>query len=241
MKKISAVLSAAIVLGVGSLAHALTLTGAGGVGVQAGTGTQVQATGSFQGNASSGASAALINIDVNAGLQSQAQAISANTSSEDAVVQLQGNVINMIQTPADLDTYDHIVMKDRPVVVGINVNSDNSVAIKYAQPAKLFGIFPTSISSQVDVDTQGNATVHLPWWAFLYSKDTTGVQTSVATAVQQSRPLLNPSAQANTGVSATANTTDQVSVQNTARMISAVTAALQAQAQVDASANVATQ
>ncbi|HUC31111.1 MAG TPA: hypothetical protein VMR99_00270 [Candidatus Paceibacterota bacterium] len=195
-----------------------------GVGIQGG----VSASTSAQSQGSSSGSV-LVNVDIGSGLQNQIQAVAANTSSINAVVQLQGNTAGLIESDADLSAYNNLVIKDRPVITAINVHSDNSIAIDYSQPAKLFGIFPTSLSGEVDVDAQGNTTVHLPWYAIFYAKNTANVQTSVAAAVQQSGASFG--AQANAGVQ----------LQNTARVISAATAALQAQAQASVSANAGTQ
>jgi hypothetical protein len=228
MKKIIGALLGGAVFVVGSSAYALSLAGAatGGVQVGAGYGAQagVSATTSVQSQTSSSMDG-LVNVNVGTGLQAQVQVISANTSSENAVVQLQGNTVGLIQSDTDLMTYNNLVIQARPVVKAINVHSDNSIAIDYSQPAKLFGIFPTSLSGEVDVDAQGNTTVHLPWYAFLYAKNTANVQTSVAAAVQQS------------GASFGAQANAQAQLQDSARVISAVSAALQAQASASAGAS----
>lgn len=211
-----------VVFVLGSSAHALTLGASATGGVQVGVGSAMQATGSMQMEASSSGSSSdgLMNVDVGASLESQAQAVSNDTSSENAVVQLQGNTIGMIETQADLDAYNTLVVRSRPVVTGINVDSNNNVTIHYSQPAKLFGIFPATLSGQVDVDANGNTTIHLPWWGMFYSKNTANVQASVAAAVMN--------VQASGGTS----------LQTSARVIGAATEALQAQANVSASANV---
>jgi hypothetical protein len=124
-----------------------------------------------------------------------------------------------IMTSADLNTYDDIVVRARPVVAAINVdNTNNTIAIQYSQPAKLFGIFPASITGNVTVDAQGNAVVRLPWWSVFYTKNTAVVQASVAGAIAQS------------GASFDAQADAPIRLQNEARVIDAVTGALQAQA-----------
>jgi hypothetical protein len=169
------------------------------------------------------------NVNVgNGGLSAQVQAGAVDSSSASAIVDLNGNSNALIQSTSDLMTYDALVISNRPAVRSINVHDDGSVVVGYSQPAKFLGIFSTSITGNVDVDAQGNTTVHLPWWAFLYAKNTTDVKTSVSAAVQQSG--VNFGAQAD----ATAN------AQNSARLINAVTTAIQAQASANATASAST-
>lgn len=178
---------------------------------------------------------------------------STNTSSLSAVAQVLGAAPTLIKTNDDLTAYDNLVTQARPAITAVNVNSDDSVAITYQQPAKLFGIFPTSLPGEVDVDAQGNASVHLPWYSVFYATDASSVQASVANAVQQSGVTLGASANANANANtnATAGTSANASgtmsgveastqLQNTARLINAITAALQAQAQVQASSSAST-
>lgn len=174
---------------------------------------------------SSGTASGSMNVDLgNGGLQAQVNAGTVNASSGDAIVSLQGNSVGLIQTDADLTAYNDLVVKSRPAVSSVNVQSDNSIDIGYAQPAKFLGIFSTSLSGDVHVDAQGNATVRMPWYSFLYSKDTSGVQTSVVTSIQQSGVQFGVQAQVNATTAA----------QNNARVINAATAAIQAQAQASA-------
>jgi hypothetical protein len=167
-------------------------------------------------------------INGNLGLQAQLQTMSGTmaTSSEDSIVNLQGDTEAAIQSDADLAAYNNLVIQTRPAITAINTDSNNGVDITYAQPARFLGIFPTTISGQVNVDAQGNTTVSLPWWSFLYSKDTSGVQSAVTTAAQTSN--------ADLAVGASSMT----SLQDSASMINAVTAAIQSEFQASGSANV---
>lgn len=134
-----------------------------------------------------------------------------------------------IMSSADLATYNDIVMKARPAVAAINVdNTNNTIAIQYSQPAKLFGIFPATLSGNVTVDAEGNTSVSLPWWSIFYVKDAAAVQASAAAAVAQSGASFDAQADAST------------KLQNEARVIDAVTGALQAQAVAAASTSVST-
>jgi hypothetical protein len=212
-KKLFGFMAGGLVLVVGAQAHALTVSGTGDVIVQNST------------SSSSTADASATLQVGSVGLQAQVQAGTVNTSSDDTVVSLQGDSIGMIQTSDDLTAYNNLVLKARPAVTSVNVNSDNSIDIGYAQPAKFLGLFSTSLSGDVHVDASGNTAVHLPWYAFLYSKDTTNVQASVASAVQKSGAQFNAQADAST------------SAQDHARVINAATAAIQAQALASATAN----
>ena len=237
-------------MAVGNSAHALNVGLQGGTtgSVQVGGGTEVQSTTSVQSqgpsyvngsiNVGVGAQATTsarsqnsanmngsANINLGVGLQAQIQAVAANTSSVDAVVQLEGNTAGLIQSDADLSAYNNLVIKERPVVTAINVRSDNGIAIDYSQPAKLFGIFSTSLSGEVDVDAQGNTTVHLPWYAIFYAQNSADIQTSVAAAVQQF------------GASFGAQVNGGAKIQDQAHVINAATASLQTQIQGRASAS----
>jgi hypothetical protein len=161
------------------------------------------------------------------GLQAQVQAGTIATSSANSVIELQGNTANLIQADADLTAYDNLVMQARPAVTAINTNSDGSIDIGYSQPAKFLGIFPTSLSGDINIDAQGNATIRLPWWSFLYSKDTTGIQTTAATAAQTSGANFDDQAGTTTAL------------QDQARVINAVSAAVQEEASTSANVNAA--
>lgn len=172
---------------------------------------------------------------VNAGLQAQVDSGTIATSSENAVVQLQGNALGLIQTNDDLSAYNNLVIHARPAVKNINVQNDGSVNITYAQPARFLGLFPASINSTVNVDAQGNVTVSLPWYAFLYAEDTTPVKAAVATAVQQSGVTPTTEAQA----SATASM--QAQLQDQAMLVNAITSAIQTEAQASATTSASVQ
>src|ERR1700722_1384000 len=170
---------------VGGQAHALTLTG--------------NATGMLQGGSYASTSIpadASTSLEVQAGIGTGASASSGMSGM--AGMGMQGSLgvsIPAIQTNADLTSYNNAVIQSRPAVNAIDAQNDGSVAIHYSQPARFLGIFPASISGEVDVDAQGNTAVHLPWYAFLYSKDTTSVQTSAAAAVQESGANFDANAQ----------------------------------------------
>ncbi len=203
------------------------------VRVNADTGAHEQATATDQQSNVSvtvGSSAALNAISAHTGLQAAVQAGDVGTSSDGAIVNLQGNAAALIETSTDLDAYDRLVVAARPAVWNVAVEHDGTVAVTYAQPAKFLGLFPATLAGQVDVNASGTAVVQLPWYAFLYAQNTSKVQSAVNTAIAASG--------ADFGV--TSQTGTSVDLQNKARIINAVTAALQAEAEANASTSVRT-
>jgi hypothetical protein len=189
--------------------------------------TGVQLGGNTSSSATVTASSSLnANEGLEVQLQAQAQSGAAMTSSsEDNIVQLQGNALAAIKTNDDLTAYNNLVVQDRPAVRSVNAQSDGSVSVGYSQPARFLGIFSTTLTGQVNVDAQGNVTVHMPWYAFLFSKDTTAMQTAATTAVVQS------------GAQFGGQMSTQAMVQNQAEEINAISAAVQAESQASASAD----
>lgn len=227
MKKTLFFVLGVTVVGFGVHAYAANVNVVGNVitGAQAssGVGAQVDAT-------TSAAEQNLLNANVNVGVNGT-NASGTNNGGLQADVQ-SGAVVNLqsadtatIATNGDLTAYDGLVVKARPIVTGISQQNDGSVAITYAEPAKFLGIFPTTISNEVNVDANGNTTVHSPWWGFLYAKNDSAVQISAAAAVQQS------------GVQFGAQTNATTTLQNQARVINAVSAAVQAQVSANGSVN----
>lgn len=246
-----------VVLGLGAAAAvavqgmavyaAVGVRGSAGIGVTAAAdsaGANVNLNGNVSGSSSSsvsssaaqGSMGANANIDVPAGvgLQAAVQSGTVSASSAAAVVNLQGNAASLIQATSDLQAYDDLVVKARPAVRNIAINNDGTVAISYVQPAKFLGLFPASLTGEIDVNASGAAAVRLPWYAFLYAAGTANVQSEVQTAVAQSGTVsagtqAQGSAVASMGADASAN------LRNQARIVNAVTAALQAQADANAS------
>ena len=215
--KITAVLAgsvvAAAVVVMASQAYALDLSGGGAAR------SQEYGSASVSANANG-------NVETSTNVATSAISGTASASAS-AAAEVLLNKPTSIAATSDLATYDDLVIKARPVVSAINLQDNNNIAIQYSQPARLFGIFPSSISGQVVVDAKGNAAIEMPWWAIFYAKDTAGLQASIDGAVAQS------------GASFSGQADAQVQLQNKARIIDAVTAALQAQ--VIASTSVATQ
>ncbi|HUC01933.1 MAG TPA: hypothetical protein VMA75_03435 [Candidatus Paceibacterota bacterium] len=234
-KKVFGVFVVGTTLLLGANAYALGVTGNVTGDVNAALGGTATATAQTDVQASGTATAGSAGLQVNAGLQAEVQSGTIATSSDDAVVQLQGNTLGLIQTNDDLSAYNSLVIQARPAVKNINVQSDGSMDVTYAQPAKFLGLFQTSIAGNVNVDAQGNVKVSTPWYGFLYAKDTTPVQAAVAAAIQQSGAALGTQADA----SVTAST--QAQLQDKAMLVNAITAAIQTEAQASATTSVSVQ
>lgn len=217
-KKLVGFLGAGLMLAIGANAYALGIT----TGV---TGSVSAALGAAAVSSSGAQASGTTGTQVNAGLQAEVETGAIATSSDEAIVELQGGALDLIQTNDDLSAYNDLVIKARPAVKSVNVNTDGSMDIGYSQPAKFLGMFNASLTSDVHVDANGTVTVSTPWYGFLYAADTTPVQSSVAAAVQQSGAQLGAQASAST----------QAEFQDKAMLVNAITAAIQAEAQASAS------
>ncbi len=57
--------------------------------------------------------------------------------------------------------------------------SSTSVALTYPVNAKLFGVFPLTLSAQAMVASNGSVEVRYPWYSFLFSTDRAQIDTKV--------------------------------------------------------------
>ncbi|MBU6501029.1 MAG: hypothetical protein KGJ89_02795 [Patescibacteria group bacterium] len=81
-----------------------------------------------------------------------------------------------LRSGQDLQNFAKGVLLRDDNVEDVQVASD-TVKVSYKEPAKLFGVFGSSLSAQVETDAQGRVKVHYPWYSFLFS-----VPSSVASA-----------------------------------------------------------
>lgn len=95
------------------------------------------------------------------------------------IINLEGDSVYLIAGPSDLAAYSQIVVEQRPNVKKVEVNG-STVEVTYKQPARLFGFIPTAITGTVEVDSAGSVDIQLPWYSFLYKKDTQPIKQSVA-------------------------------------------------------------
>jgi hypothetical protein len=199
-----------------------TGTGAGtGTNVQVNTSTgglQVQTSGSTirlydsTGTAVSvGTGSGNLNVVVSGGL---------DANSRTAIVSLEGNTDLLIKTDADLAAYNALVVQERASIAGVETGADGSVSVRYRQPARFLGLVNTRIVGTVDVTPAGRVIVKLPWYSFLFTKNTAAVQTAVQSDVDVAvgKKQITVGAGVGTGTS--------VSVQNDARTINVVTSSI---------------
>lgn len=139
------------------------------------------------------------------------QSGSLSSEQKQLVVGLPGNTVTLIKNNDDLKAYANIVVSTRPGVKNVSV-TDNGLVVTYEQPAKFFGIFRSSLNAKAVVATGGKVEVDLPWYSFLYSKNTGAVKTSIQS-----------SAGSNLTVS---KSDDAVSVQNNAKAINVVSGSI---------------
>jgi hypothetical protein len=105
-----------------------------------------------------------------------------SSNGEAEVVDLKGNADLMIKSDDDLDAYNSLVVKTRPSVTSVSVD-DDSVSVKYKQPAKFLGVFSSHINATAKVVAGGKVTIILPWYSFLYVKDSSTVESKIETSL----------------------------------------------------------
>lgn len=134
-----------------------------------------------------------ITIDSANGVTLQAQYSNGGLSgaTRSYVVNLGGDSEYLIAGYGDLAAYNQLVIAERPQVKKIDVG-DDSVEITYKQPARLFGFIPTNVSGKIEVDSDGQVDVRLPWYSFLYAKDTEPLRKSVVGTLASANTVVNP-------------------------------------------------
>jgi hypothetical protein len=161
------------------------------------------------------ASGNTFNIDVTRGLSSQN--IEVSSGAKQAVLNLDGNSVTLIKSDEDLNTYETLVVKERPAVKTVEFQNGGTVRVTYNQPAKLFGVFKSDLGATVTVDDNGKVSVKLPWYSFLFSKKNfKNIKNNIQTSLSKS--------DSNSEVSVTSNNgTETVRLQKGAKVINVVT------------------
>ena len=103
-----------------------------------------------------------------------------------AIVNLDGNSIQLVKGDSDVKAYSQLVLSERPNVKSVTVD-DSSVTVSYKQPAKFLGLFSTSINAEVVVDENSQVEVSTPWYGFLFSKKTDSIKKNVAADLKKSQ------------------------------------------------------
>jgi len=169
-------------------------------------------------------------VDMGAGARTITTDSSGKVELNDA-----GNRIINVQTNADLKTYTASAIKEMPAVTNIEVRSEN-VSVTYTQPAKLFWFFGSSLKGTVVVSNGGKVEVKLPWYSFLFSKNTSNIKSAVETKLttnsqQGTISLTQVGAAENDSAENTAK------VQNSAKVINIVGTAVNTELSSNTTAN----
>jgi len=121
---------------------------------------------------------------VNGGLNVSITNNSLDAGTKSLILNLQEGSEASIKTEADLNAYNNLVIQSRPGIRGIEIASDNgAVIVKYNQPARFLGIFGGNLGATVTVDEEGKVEVKLPWYSFLFRKNTASVKSNIEAKV----------------------------------------------------------
>ncbi len=161
-----------------------------------------------------------INISPSSGkLERQVTVVSSDPEAKQAVVNLSGNSQILIQDGNDLGEYAKLVVQARPNVTNVDLDGAR-LTVEYKQPAKFLGLFSTNIGAQAIVDQEKGVTVSLPWYSFLFKKNTKRVRAAIVSGIaSDQKAAATISAEADQGSQA-------LTVQQQARTINVVTSAV---------------
>lgn len=91
-----------------------------------------------------------------------------------------GNQKVQVRSENDLKAYKEMVLENCSNLTEINTEG-NTVEVKYNQPARFFGIFKNNLGARITVNAEGKAKVKLPWYSFLFTKNTAEIETQIQT------------------------------------------------------------
>lgn len=74
-----------------------------------------------------------------------------------------------------------VILRDQGVE-SVDIATD-TVKVSYREPAKLFGIFNSGLTAQIEADSSGHATVSYPWYSFLFSMPSSAASAHLETAI----------------------------------------------------------
>ena len=164
-----------------------------------------------------------VNLDLRyGGLKVQVDSGKINANAESTLVNLSGDSKLLIQTNDDLNMYNNIVLQNRSGIKSIS--TDNGVVtVKYNQPARFLGMFSTTLGATVTTKNGEEVSIDLPWYSFLFSKDTNTVKTAISTGLSGNNQ--------NTSVTLQNSNGDQkfIQVQRQAGTVNVVTSVIDAQ------------
>ena len=136
-----------------------------------------------------------------------------------------------VHSDSDLSGYIAAQLQSDDNISQVATASD-TVAVTYAQHAKLFGFIPVTVDATADVDASGNVTVHYPWYAFFASTNKADLEAKV-----QDRVNAQLGTHGSVGANASAQASEKLSADAQAKIVAAVKAAMQDELNADASAN----
>lgn len=124
-----------------------------------------------------------LNVNMSTGLSTQ---VNLDDAAKSVIVNLNGNSVSLIKSDSDLAAYSDLVVQERPSIKSVETGN-GKVVVAYRQPAKFLGLIGTNMGATVTVNAQGNVTVSLPWYSFLFTKNTNAVKTAVQGNLGSSR------------------------------------------------------
>ncbi len=144
-----------------------------------------------------------------------------NTSTNTDTKVKSNNSINatVVSSSIDLDTYTRDLARDDEHVSNVDVKND-SVAVSYKEPARIFGLIPTEVTVTVIARNDGRVTVNYPWYAFLSGKNSGSLKPGIQAHVGQLLKTAEVSSTSSTTVAA------EMSPQVRVELIQAIHAAL---------------
>ena len=202
-----------------------------GVGGSAGAGTSSNATGSATTGASGSGSAS-------AGVSGEG-AVLFDLSQKDALdAAVSVTSPFSVTTNAELSAYARGQMQADANLEAVSA-TEQSLTVKHAAPARLFGIFPVHLTVTAMVDADGTVEVKYPWYRFFFATNRADLE---ATLTNRVSAVLGASA--NTSASAKASASAAFDASQKARALNAVQEAFadfsaEASASADASVSAA--
>jgi hypothetical protein len=181
LNKIAALLAAfGLTVGFALPAAALSL------GVGTGANVQVSVDGSASANASTSdnvAVSATNSTDVNATSSTNLTPVFVTQADVSAgmVTPTSDNPAS-VQSSSDLSGYVAARLQDDSNISQIQASGSN-VAVTYTEPAKVLGIFPVNVEATATVNNDGVVAISYPWYAFIFSTNTSDLQDKIQTSV----------------------------------------------------------
>lgn len=159
------------------------------------------------------------------GLQVQISSGKISGDAKTAILSLSNGTDALITSDADLQTYNSIVMESRPGVTSIKT-SDSEVRVGYKQEGRFLGIIKMILNGTVVVDNNGAVSIELPWYSFLFTKNTQTTKTTITSNLSSAQ--LNVSGSSNNSVvtGTSTNGTATLNVKSKAKTVNIISSAV---------------